>query len=167
MKIAKHLKNRVEYNEWAIERYLNWLKPQPKELLQKRLPSSCAGIFETFKHIWEAQEYWRGAVCDANDFVRVWELSEISCEQVFTGLEESSKKFTAAVNLFDEKQLLENVLIENNWLKCNLQRFEYIEQVVSHGIYHRGQIVTLAHNLGIEHAPETDYLAWKIGEFGS
>ena len=59
---------------------------------------------------------------------------------------------------FDENDLLETLHLNMPWAKNSLSRYEYIVHVVNHGTFHRGQIVTMARNLGItEGIPPTDY----------
>ncbi len=160
MSLQKLIIDLVEFNEWANRRYLEWLSPQPDEVLGREIPSSCPSILQTLKHIWEAQEYWYGVVADSEDFVRVWEIESPTRQMIFDGLSSNSRKLADCVRTLSENALAKKQRIENDWLNCELTKYEYLQQVLNHATYHRGQIVTIAHNLGITGAPGTDFLIW-------
>ncbi|MBK7708105.1 MAG: DinB family protein [Acidobacteria bacterium] len=148
----------VEFNCWANGLYLDWLAPQPDEVLAREIQSSCPSIIKTLKHIWEAQEYWYGVVAETEDFVRVWEIEDPTRAMICVGLGSNSQKLAEFVKTVSDDDLSKRLRIDNDWLNCELRKYEYLQQVVHHATYHRGQIVTMAHNLGISGAPATDFL---------
>lgn len=148
----------VDFNDWANRRYLDWLAPQPDELLARGTPSSYPSIVKTLGHIWEAQEYWYGAVAESEDFVKVWEIEDPTRPMICEGLLSSSDKLLKTVRSMSDDDLSKRLRIDNDWLNCDLRKYEYLQQVVHHATYHRGQIVTMAHALGITGAPSADFL---------
>lgn len=52
--------------------------------------------------------------------------------------------------------------IESPWFQCNLPKYDYLMQVINHGTYHRGQIVTIGRNIGITDATNTDYNFYNV-----
>ena len=167
MSLKDLVTSNVEFNEWANQRYLEWLSTKPDEVLFQEIPSSCPSIFKTLKHIWEAQEFWWGVVAETDDVVRVWELDDITKEQLFTGLEANSRNLTQYVRSLSDDGLSKRIKVENQWLQCNLTKYEYIQQFVNHATYHRGQIVTIGRNLGLTDPPSADYISWQIGSKAS
>lgn len=154
--------NNVEFNEWANRRFLAWLSIKADEVLFQEVPSSYPSIFKTLKHIWEAQEFWWGVVAETDDLVKVWELEGLTKDQVFAGLEANSQKLTRYVKGLSEDELAKRIKIDNQWMKCDLAKYEYIQQFVNHAIYHRGQIVTIGRNLGLTDPPSADFIFWRI-----
>lgn len=150
----------AEFNAWANQRYLKWLAPLADEMLDREIPSSCPSIIKTLKHIWEAQEYWYGAVAETADFVKVWEIANPTRQMIFEGLGSNSRKLADFVPTMTDDDLSMRLRIDNDWLNCDLTKYEYLQQVFHHATYHRGQIVTMAHNLGVTGAPSTDFLIW-------
>lgn len=69
---------------------------------------------------------------------------------------------TELIKSFSEEELSKEVKIESPWFQCNLPRYEYLIQVINHGTYHRGQIVTIERNIGITDATNTDYNFYNI-----
>jgi uncharacterized damage-inducible protein DinB len=45
----------VEYNLWANQTIVNWLKAKPLDLMTQETPSSFPTIRETLLHIWNAK----------------------------------------------------------------------------------------------------------------
>jgi uncharacterized damage-inducible protein DinB len=153
--------NKISYNAWANGVFVELLSTQPDEILNREMTSSCPTILATFKHIWEAQEYWTGIVGEIDDFVRVWEMENPSKNEIFEGLVANSNRLTEIVGAFSEDELKKAIKIKNQWLDCELKRYEYIEQFIGHALYHRGQLVTMARTAGITEVPMTDFIVWK------
>lgn len=160
MSLQKLVSELAEFNAWANQLYLEWLAAQPDEVLSREIPSSCPSIIKTLKHIWEAQEYWCGAIAETEDFVRVWEIDVPTRKMIFEGLGSNSRKLAEFVTTMSDEDLSKRLRIDNDWLDCELTKYEYLQQVFHHATYHRGQIVTMAHNLGVTGAPATDFLIW-------
>jgi uncharacterized damage-inducible protein DinB len=66
------------------------------------------------------------------------------------------------INSFSEEDLVKEVKITNPWFECELPISEYLIQVINHGTYHRGQIVTMGRNIGITDASNTDYNFYNV-----
>lgn len=166
MSLKRLVISHVEFNEWANGRYLEWLSGKADEVLFQEIPSSCPSIFKTLKHIWEAQEFWWGVVAETDDVIKVWELEDLTKDRLFSGLEKNSQNLTEYIKALSEADLSKQIKIDNQWLQCNLTKYEYIQQFVNHAIYHRGQIVTIGRNLGLTDPPSADYIVWCIQNNG-
>lgn len=156
MSLKRFVTSDVEFIEWANRRYLEWLAGKAYEVLFQEMPSSCPSIFKTLKHIWEAQEFWWGVVAETDDVVKVWELEDLTKDRLFSGLEVNSHNLTQYVKSLSEDDLSKRIEVDNQWLQCNLTKYEYIQQFVNHAIYHRRQIVTIGHNLGLTDPPASN-----------
>jgi len=152
----------AQYNEWVVNKYLNWLSTKPDEQLQKKVISSFPTILATLHHIWQTQEYWWGHIAENDDFDFEKNAAQTGKEEIFSGLKSNSEKLTKYVESLSEEDLVKNVNIESPWFQCNFSKYEYIQHIIMHGTYHRGQIVTMGRNAGITDAPMTDYNLWNI-----
>lgn len=162
MSLQHLIRELVEFNDWANCRILDWLTPQPDRVLTKEIPSSCSSILQTLKHIWEAQEYWYGVIAETEDFVRVWEIDHPTRAIICDGLRSNSRQLSEVVGTLSDGDLSIPIRIKNDWLDCNLKKYQYLQQVLHHATYHRGQIVTMTHRLAITGAPATDFLIRAI-----
>jgi len=90
-------------------------------------------------------------------FERLWGNS---IEEIFKGLIEQSEVF---VNyLKDQKSLNEFRLVKTKNLDGNFHQFELIQHCMNHSTFHRGQIITIGHQLEFKKAPSTDMLFYFI-----
>lgn len=78
------------------------------------------------------------------------------------GLVNSSTRLAELIRTFTEEELSKKVKIESPWFQCDLPKYEYLMQVINHGTYHRGQIVTIGRNIGIADATNTDYNYYNV-----
>lgn len=152
----------VQYNHWVYQKYVDWLSKLPEEKWYQELPSSYPSIFKTLQHIWITQEYWWSNIGENQNFDPEPINNILNIEPVFNGIVENSKKLMIYVISLTEEELIKQVKIENKWFTCDYSKYEYIQHIVLHGTYHRGQIVTIGRNIGVVNAPMTDYNFWKI-----
>lgn len=161
MSLKKIMSNYVDYNLWVNQQFVNWLSPKPDDLLYAEVPSSFSTIMKTLDHIWSTEEYWFSVISETAMFEKKTE-NELSKEEIFDGLLNSSAKLKHLINSFSEEDLVEEVKITNPWFECELPISEYLIQVINHGTYHRGQIVTMGRNIGITDASNTDYNFYNV-----
>lgn len=144
----------IRYNLWANERLSSWLLSLDQTILYKDTGSSFGTIDRTLQHMVAAQLYWYDVIVNnrINDFDLP--LKENSIEEVMTDLVTSSQRLTDSLSVMNDQQLLERVKASDS----NQSRYEYILHVVNHSSYHRGQIVSMARELGVKgEIPVTDY----------
>jgi len=152
------MKNYANYNFWANLTLVNWLKNYPAELLEEEVLSSFKSVKLTLAHILQTQEYWY-SILSKTEF----EFREYgSLNDVFDSLLKQSENLAVYVTALSESRLEENTPIQSPWFSCDFQNFEYVMQVFNHSTYHRGQIITICHNLGITGAPMTDYNFYNV-----
>lgn len=162
MSILKLMKNTAGYNHWVTGQYINWLSGKTDEALHTQLPSSFPTILLTLDHIWQTQEYWVDIITESNAFVFNPDRSSITKEMIFEGYAASSKRLAEYIAGLSEADVAKTVKIEQEYFSCNYEKYEYIHHIINHGLYHRGQIVTMGRAVGITDAPMTDYNFYKV-----
>lgn len=161
MSLKKIMSNYADYNLWVNQQFVNWLSPKSAELLYAEVPSSFSTIMKTLDHIWSTEEYWFSVISESSLSEKKAE-SDLSKEEIFAGLLNSSTKLKHLINSLSEEDLMKEVKIVNPWFECELPISEYLIQVINHGTYHRGQIVTIGRNVGITDASNTDYNFYNV-----
>ncbi|PXY44873.1 DinB family protein [Flavobacterium hydrophilum] len=161
MSLKRIMSNYADYNLWVNQQFVNWLSSKSDELLYAEVPSSFSTIIKTLDHIWSTEEYWFYVISEA-DLSEKKPESELSKEEIFEGLLNSSVKLKHLINSLSEEDLIKEVKIVNPWFECELPISDYLLQVINHGTYHRGQIVTMGRNLGITDASNTDYNFYNV-----
>lgn len=162
MSLQKLISNYADYNLWANQLHVNWLSPKTSEQLNQEVPSSYASILKSLNHIWGVEEYWFSIITKNTDFEQRFGLDDLDKEEVFQGLLNRSNLLTNKIKTFTDDELNEVIKVDSPWFKSNQPRYEYIQHVLNHGTYHRGQIVTIGRNVGITDAPMTDYNAYNV-----
>ncbi len=150
----------AEYNDWVVNKYINWLADKSDDQLNQEVPSSFPTILKTLNHILQTQEYWWSHISESNDFD--FEKKRTTKEEIFEALRRSSVQLVDYVHKLSELDLEKNIKVESPWFQCDFTKYEYIQQLILHGTYHRGQIVTMGRAIGITDAPMTDFNYWNI-----
>lgn len=161
MSLKKLMTNYADYNLWVNQQFVNWLSPKSDELLHKELPSSYSSIIKTLNHIWATEEYWYAIIAKTPEY-DARENVELVTDEVLKGLVNRSVQLAQLIASLSEEELSEKIKIESPWFQCELPRYDYLMQVINHGTYHRGQIVTIGRNIGITDASNTDYNFYNV-----
>ena len=157
MGLQKLMTNNAEYNAWANQQFVNWLSAKPDELLYKEVPSSYSSIIKTLNHIWSSQEYWWGMIAQTTDIDNRFDAKTFISAEIFDSIICNSQKLADFIKSLSEEELVKNIKVVNQWFECDQPRYDYLQHIINHGTYHRGQIVTIGRNIGITDAPMTDY----------
>ena len=156
MKEIDKIEELVAYNLWANKRLITWLKGNDQELLTKECQSSFTNILDTVNHILKGQIFYY-CVLKEQPFERLWGNT---IEEIFKGLIEQSSAFVDYVK--GQKSFNELRLVKTKMLNGTFLQFELIQHCMNHSTFHRGQIVTMGHQLGLSKAPSTDMLFYFI-----
>lgn len=161
MSLKKLMSNYADYNLWVNQQFVNWLSTKSDELLHKELPSSYSSIIKTLNHIWATEEYWYSIIAETADFDKR-ENVELITDEILKGLLNRSTHLAALIKSLSDEELTKKIKIESPWFQCELPKCDYLLQVINHGTYHRGQIVTIGRNIGITDAKNTDYNFYNV-----
>ena len=150
------------YNTWANGLLLATIETLSAEQQQAEIKSSFASLYKTVLHILDAESIW-------------WQRIKLQ-EQItipsknFSG----TMKELSAQLLQQNKQWQEWVVNANEhglqhefiYLNSKKERFkqpvyQMLLHLFNHGTYHRGQIVNMLRQLGIEKIPPTDFIVWS------
>ncbi len=149
--------NYAAYNLWANKTLAQWLENKPSETLVAEVPSSFSSILKTFRHILAVQEFWQAVVAETKLSTNRYGQSEGITREVINELIANSEAFAEYVASLSEEDLLNSVYLDTPWVKGEMPRYEFLQHVVNHSTYHRGQIITIGRNAGLTDAPMTDY----------
>ena len=147
----------TDYNFWANRTHVSWLRAKAPDLFEQQIPSSFSSLKLTLLHIWETERFWLSVIQQVPPPKTFRDGFDGTLENVLDGIVEHSKIFAAYVGTLSDSQILEDVSLDTPWVKGTRPRFEFIHHCMNHSTYHRGQVVTIARNLGITDAPMTDY----------
>ena len=150
----------VKYNLWANESLVKILEAQSDEVLDQNLISSFPTIRKTIFHIADAQHIWllrlRG-VSPAD-----WPSKSLSNDQAIPALRNTSSAFeeflSSQEDSFFEALCAYTTLDQKVYHESN---GNIIMHCMNHSTFHRGQLITLLRQTGLEgKIPSTDLITY-------
>ncbi len=155
------LKQQAACNHWANQRITDTLLSLPEGVCKQETSSSFNSLEKTLLHIWDAESGWWQRL-------RLNERIELpgktftgNVQDAAAGLLNQSKQWEEWV-----KQATPNALdhvIQFHTSKRELVKIrtcQLLLHVFNHSTYHRGQLVTMLHQLGHTKVPSTDFFLW-------
>jgi uncharacterized damage-inducible protein DinB len=147
---SREIRQLVAFNRWANQHFFDALSRLPAEQYARGLGSSHGGIHGTLAHIIGAEKAWlcrwlRQPDTTAADLRQIGSLADLRAywQRVCTEMQE----FLGTLN--DQK--LEETLTTTTLSGTSTPPYwQMIQHVVDHSSYHRGQLVTMLRQLGVQ-----------------
>ena len=156
------LQQLAAYNIWANALLMEVLKRLPGELHQKEIPSSFNSLQKTVLHMWNAESIWWQRMKLQERVTGPMENFNGKMEDAIEGLTLQNKQWNEWINKAQEHHL-QHVFQYQNLKGEHFKQpiYHMLLHVFNHGTYHRGQIVNMLRQLGIEKIPQTDFIVWS------
>jgi uncharacterized damage-inducible protein DinB len=150
------------YHTWANQQLIDIIQQLPGEKQTQTVASSFDSLLKTVIHLWDAESIW-------------WQRLKLS-ERIVIPSETFNGNFNEAANQLLQQnrqwtQWISNAqehMFQHEFIYLNLKKeqfkqpvYQVLLHVFNHGTYHRGQLVTMLRQLGLEKIPQTDYIAWS------
>jgi uncharacterized damage-inducible protein DinB len=150
------------YHTWANQQLIDIIQQLPGEKQMQTVASSFDSLLKTVIHLWDAESIW-------------WQRLKLS-ERILIPSETFNGNFNEAANQLLQQnrqwtQWISNAqehMFQHEFIYLNLKKeqfkqpvYQVLLHVFNHGTYHRGQLVTMLRQLGLEKIPQTDYIAWS------
>ena len=155
------LKQLTHYQLWANQQVLTVIQNLPEEKAHAEVASSFPSIFKTVLHIWDAESVW-------------WQRVKLQERIIMPSLEFNGNIQEASAGLMQQDLLwknwvehasdisLEHTIQYYNTKKENFKQpvWQIVLHVVNHSTYHRGQLINMLRQVGVEKLPHTDFIYW-------
>ena len=150
------------YNIWANQKMSELVQSLPDEMLHTTLPSSFPTLHATLLHMWDAESIWwqrmklqEVIIAPSSSFVG-------TTLDVSTSLLQQNKLWETWVRNASIAAL-EHVFMYQNTMREQFKQpiYQMVLHVFNHGTYHRGQLVNMLRQSGIENIPQTDFIVWS------
>ena len=150
------------YHMWANNLLIGVIKNLPPELHQKEVPSSFNSLLKTVVHMWNSETVWWQRMKLQERIIEPKDNFNGTTSDAIDSLFQQNKQWMEWVNNAQEHHL-EHVFQYQNFKGEQFKQplFQMLLHVFNHGTYHRGQIVTILRQLGIEKIPQTDFIDWS------
>jgi len=152
----------AKYNVWANKRLIDVLLKMEEEKLDKEIISSFPSLRSTVYHIWGAEFLWLQRIQLAEQPVYMPYVFKGTFEEACSDWQAVSGVLADFIERqFDDKALEHVFQYYNSEKKSFKNRVcEVLQHVFNHSTYHRGQLVTMLRQSGVEKIPETDFTAF-------
>lgn len=144
----------TEYNLWANERMAEWLSAAKEEDWTRNVESSFSSIRSTALHIWSAEYLWLQVLKDESyeeNPTRDYSGSPSELIQGWLGASKAFHEYTLGLDASAYNE-------ERGSGTAPLRVDDIIQHCMNHSTYHRGQLITMGRQLGLEKPPQTDYV---------
>ncbi len=150
------------YNLWANKILLEKAAQIPKEILYKDMGSSFGSIYKTFVHLMEVESIWWQRL-------RLEEHVQLPEKDPDENFDELSKKLLALSKQWNdwvieanEKNITHVFGYQNSKKEFFKQPvYEMLLHLFNHQTFHRGQVITMLRQNGIDKIPATDFIVFS------
>jgi len=150
------------YNAWANELLLQTIRPLGQELQQQQVVSSFPSLYATVLHLLDANSIWWQRLKLQEQILVPSATFSGSFDELAAQLQKQDRQWLEWIESAS-KPMLEHVFKYQNTKRESFKQpvWEMLQHLFNHGTYHRGQLVTLLRQLGVQKIPQTDYVAWR------
>jgi uncharacterized damage-inducible protein DinB len=156
------LKQYAAFNVWANQKLTEQILALPEELQHRELPSSFTSLHKTILHMWDAESMWWQRMKLQERIIRPSENYNGSTKDIVNELINQNKQWEDWVTQASELSISHVFQYQTNRKEQFKQPiYQMLLHVFNHGTYHRGQLVNMLRQLGIEKIPQTDFIIWS------
>ena len=155
------LQQYAAYNIWANKKITETANQLSDEQINKEIISSFPSVYKTVLHLMEVENVW---------WERLQLVENTTLFGWFTGdFDELSKKLLELSQQWNDWiQNTNDVNISHVFAYQNSKKeqfkqpvYEMLLHLFNHQTFHRGQLVTMFRQLGVDKIPPTDFIVWS------
>jgi uncharacterized damage-inducible protein DinB len=150
------------YNIWANQLLLDVINRLPEEKQKQEVPSSFRSLYTTLLHMYDAECIWWQRMKLQERINIPSETFNGDLKELGNGLLHQNRQWQEWITNSNEHQL-QHVFHYQNTKKEQFKQpvYQMLIHVFNHGTYHRGQLVNILRQLGVEKISRTDFIDWS------
>jgi uncharacterized damage-inducible protein DinB len=150
------------YHVWANELLFHAIAQLPADKHRQEIASSFPSLYKTVLHMFDAESIWWQRMKLQERITRPSENYTADMKDLCIQLLQQNKLWQEWITNAGEHQLQHQFKYHNTKRESFKQPiYQMLLHLFNHGTYHRGQLVTLLRQLGIEKIPQTDFIVWS------
>ena len=155
------LKQYAAYNIWATQRIMDIILALSEKKQIAEVPSSFNSLYKTILHMLDAESIWWQRMKMEERINVPSENFKGTIPELVNILSKQSKQWEEWVNNTPESSF-DHVFHYYNKKKEHFKMpiYQMLQHVFNHGTYHRGQLINMLRQLGVENVPQTDFSFW-------
>ena len=152
------LKQLASYNLWANQRVFQVILAMPEEKQTTEVPSSFKSIYSTILHVWDAESIWWQRIKLQERVIRPSDKFRGNLNDLVNELMQQGKQWETWIGNASELSLDHVFQYQNSKRELIKQPvYQVLIHVFNHGTFHRGQLINMLRQLGMEKLPATDF----------
>jgi len=150
------------YHIWANQLLLNTIEQLPEEKQKQEVSSSFNSLYKTVLHMWSAESIWWQRMKLLERINIPAETFNGDMKELAMSLLQQDRQWNEWISNAQEHHL-EHVFQYQNLKGEQFKQpiYQMLLHLFNHGTYHRGQLVTILRQLGVEKIPATDFIVWS------
>jgi uncharacterized damage-inducible protein DinB len=157
------LKQLAAYHVWANQRIFQVILALPEEKQLAEVPSSFNSLYKTILHCWDAESIWWQRIKLQERIIRPSESFRGSMTELADGLLQQSRQWEIWISNASELSLEHVCQYQSTKRELFKQPvYQIILHVFNHGTFHRGQLVNMLRQLGLDKLPATDLSLFSV-----
>ena len=156
--MKKHIENIVNYNLWANRRMCKSLEVLSEEQFVQHIESSYPSVKKTIEHIWGVENGWLKSIMRTPE--NYFPTFEGDSKALYENLIKGSENFIQYIENQPEEFLSTTFDVSYNNKTFTYQVHQAVQHCMNHSTYHRGQVYTMARQLGLEKFKGLDYISF-------
>lgn len=156
------LKQYAAFNTWANRKLMDVILALPAEKQVAEITSSFPGLYKTVLHMLDAESIWWQRL-------KLLEKLQVPSQEFRGSMEELAGELISQSKRWEEwvsnasDLSLEHVFQYKTFSREQFKQptWQMIMHVINHSTYHRGQLITILRQLGVEKLPPTDFILWS------
>lgn len=161
MTVKEHLLKYLDYNVWANKRICESARGLTDDKWNIEVISSFSSVRKTLLHMLDAQIVWLTRLNGKS--ITAWPSKNFNGfnDEIISQLTEQSAQYYAYFKDKDDAYFVSECTY--NDFKGNPHTTmisDIVQHIMNHSTFHRGQIVTMLRQLGLEKISQTDYITY-------
>ncbi|HXS35696.1 MAG TPA: DinB family protein [Flavipsychrobacter sp.] len=150
----------AKYNAWANKRIIDVLLKIDEDELDKEVISSFPTLRKTIYHMWTAEFIWLQRLQLTEQPVWIEDIFKGNFEEACADWQRVSQTIAQFIEKQYDDRSFEHICeyYDKQKRPNKLPISIILSQLFSHSTYHRGQLVTMMHQVSITKIPPTDFL---------
>jgi uncharacterized damage-inducible protein DinB len=156
------LKQLAAYNVWATQKLTDIILALPSEKQEAEINSSFNSLKKTLLHMWNAESIWWQRMKLQERITVPFDEFRGDTSELVSNMISQSRLWEEWVNAASD-HTFDHVFQYSNVKREQFKQpiFQMLLHVFNHGTYHRGQLVTMLRQSGVEKIPATDFVVWS------
>ncbi len=149
------------YNLWANSLLATAIEALSEEQVHAESKSSFPGLYKTLLHLLDAESIWWQRVKLQERIDRPSDTFSGTIKELTSRLQQQDKQWQEWIATLTEHGLQhEFIYLDSKKERFKQPVFQMLLHLFNHSTYHRGQLVTMLRQLGVEKIPNTDFIGW-------